>query len=90
MKADRSYQCFLCDIPKGSAAIIEEIRLPKLFGDYLMRIGIEPGTVIRVSRESPLGGPHIYLVQGTEIAIRRETARQIVVRVTDFPGAEDA
>ncbi len=90
MKADRSYECLLCEIPKGSAAIIEEIRLPKLFGDYLMRIGIEPGTVIRVSRESPLGGPHIYHVRGAEIAIRRETARQILVRVTDFSGAADA
>ena len=90
MKADRSYECLLCDIPKGSSAIVEEIRLPKLFGDYLMRIGIEPGTVIQVSRESPLGGPHIYLVQCAEISIRRETARQILVRVTDFPGAEDA
>lgn len=90
MKVDRSYECLLCDVPKGSSAIIEEIRLPKLFGDYLVRIGIELGAVIQVSRESPLGGPHIYLVQGAEIAIRRETARQILVRVTDFPGAADA
>ncbi len=47
----------------------------------MMDLGILPGTSIEAELVSPLGDPTAYLVRGALIALRREQARQITVRV---------
>jgi Fe2+ transport system protein FeoA len=45
-----------------------------------MRVGFVPGVQVKFSRRAPMGDPSVYSVDGTEIALRAETASRIMVR----------
>jgi Fe2+ transport system protein FeoA len=70
----------LIDLELGEAATIDHISLPPADEHFLMRIGLVPGAQVRFSRRAPLGDPSVYSVDGTEIALRAETARHIMVQ----------
>jgi len=70
----------LTDLAVGEAATIDHISLPPGDQQFLMRIGFVPGVQVRFSRRAPLGDPSVYSVDGTEIALRAETASHIMVR----------
>ena len=70
----------LTDLAVGEAATIDHISLPPGDQQFLMRIGFVPGVQVRFSRRAPLGDPSVYSVDGNEIALRAETASQIMVR----------
>ena len=70
----------LIDLAAGEAATIDHISLPPADEHFLMRIGLVPGAQVRFSRRAPLGDPSVYSVDGTEIALRAETARHIMVQ----------
>jgi ferrous iron transport protein A len=70
----------LTDLEQGETAIIDSILLAPEDQHFLMRIGLVPGVRIAFSRRAPLGDPIIYSVDGTEIALRFETARSIAVQ----------
>ncbi len=72
----------LTDLGPGETAIIDSIALPLEDQHFLMRIGLVPGVHIAFSRCAPLGDPIVYSVDGTEIALRVETARSITVQLT--------
>ncbi len=69
----------LIDLELGEAGTIDHLALPPAEEHFLMRIGFVPGAQIRFSRRAPLGDPSVYSVDGTEIALRSETARHIMV-----------
>lgn len=46
----------------------------------LFEMGLVPGTVVRVTRRAPLGGPLEVAVRGTRLVLRRADARAFVVR----------
>jgi len=46
----------------------------------LMELGFVPGTQITAGRSAPGGDPQVFQVDGSEIALRRETARRLTVR----------
>jgi ferrous iron transport protein A len=46
-----------------------------------MELGFLPGTRITAGRSAPGGDPRVFQVDGSEIALRRETARHLTVRV---------
>ena len=70
----------LIDLELGEAGTIDHISLPPGDQQFLMRIGFAPGAQVRFSRRAPLGDPSVYSVDGTEIALRAETASHIVVK----------
>ena len=70
----------LIDLELGEAGTIDHISLPPADEHFLMRIGLVPGAQIRFSRRAPLGDPSVYSVDGTEIALRAETARHIMIQ----------
>jgi ferrous iron transport protein A len=70
----------LTDLAMGEAGTIDHIALPPGDQQFLMRIGFVPGAQVRFSRRAPLGDPSVYAVDGTEIALRAETANYIMVR----------
>jgi len=70
----------LIDLELGEAGTIAHISLPPADEHFLMRIGLVPGAQIRFSRRAPLGDPSVYSVDGTEIALRAETARHIMIQ----------
>ena len=70
----------LTDLAMGEAGTIDHISLSPGDQQFLMRIGFVPGAQVRFSRRAPLGDPSVYAVDGTEIALRAETANHIMVR----------
>jgi len=76
----------LMDLRQGDAAILDGIDLPTEDARRLMELGFLPGTQITAGRSAPGGDPQVFQVDGSEIALRRETARRLKVR---FIGAPD-
>jgi Fe2+ transport system protein FeoA len=70
----------LTDLELGETGIIDHISLPPDDQQFLMRIGFVPGVQVGFSRRAPLGDPSVYSVDGTEIALRAETACHIIVK----------
>jgi ferrous iron transport protein A len=70
----------LIDLEVGERGTIDHISLPPADQQFLMRIGFVPGAEISFSRRAPMGDPSVYSVDGTEIALRVETASHIFVQ----------
>jgi Fe2+ transport system protein FeoA len=70
----------LMDLRKGDAAILEGIDLPAEDARRLMELGFVPGTRITAGNSAPGGDPRVFQVDGSEIALRRDTARRLTVR----------
>jgi len=45
----------------------------------LMQMGMIPGCIVEAAHVAPAGDPTVYRVDGTEIALRRETTLNITV-----------
>jgi ferrous iron transport protein A len=71
----------LCDLPQGVHAIIHEIHLAASAAEQVMLFGFMNGVEVVSGQCGPGGDPRVYRLDGTEVAIRRETARHIMVRI---------
>jgi DtxR family Mn-dependent transcriptional regulator len=49
----------------------------------LLDLGVVPGTEIRIALENPMNDPRGYWIRGSVIALRREQADKIKVRIED-------
>lgn len=67
----------LSDLEPGENAVIEQVALPEEERQLLIRFGFFDGAEVRCSRRAPLGDPIVYLLDGSEIALREETACRI-------------
>jgi ferrous iron transport protein A len=70
----------LMELRRGDAAILDGIDLPTDDARRLMELGFVPGIQITAGRSAPGGDPQVFQVDGSEIALRRETARHLRVR----------
>lgn len=70
----------LVDLRRGDDAILERIDLPGEDARRLMELGFVPGTRVTAGLSAPGGDPQVFQVDGSEIALRRETARKLKVR----------
>jgi ferrous iron transport protein A len=50
-----------------------------------MELGFLPGARITAGLSAPGGDPRVFRVDGSEIALRRETARRMTVRLEKAP-----
>ena len=71
----------LVDLRRGDAAILDGIDLPSEDARRLMEMGFLPGMRITAGRSAPGGDPRVFEVDGSEVALRRETARRMKVRL---------
>ena len=69
----------LMDVPLGQAVELERIAAPDEEVEPLLERGILPGCRLHRIRNSPAGDP-IISVEGTLLALRRESAAQLFVR----------
>lgn len=69
----------LMDVPLRQTVELERIDAPNEEVEPLLERGILPGCRLRRVRNSPAGDP-IISVEGTLLALRRESAVQIFVR----------
>ncbi len=69
----------------GAVGIVEELTLPDEVQHHLMHMGFVPEARVLAVRRAPTGDPTVYAIDGFEIALRRETARGILISVQN-PG----
>lgn len=67
----------LNELDLGELGIVASIDLPQGDSRRLMELGFLPGAPVEYVRRSPFGDPRVFLVDGTEIALRRETALHV-------------
>jgi ferrous iron transport protein A len=73
----------LLDLRRGDAAILDGIDLPGEEARRLMELGFLPGARVTAGFSAPGGDPRVFQVDGSEIALRRETARRLRTRRAD-------
>ena len=67
-------------LKRGESGILDRIELPEPDARRLMEMGFLPGHTVVPARSAPGGDPRVYQVDGSEIALRRETARHLILR----------
>jgi ferrous iron transport protein A len=70
----------LADLEEDGEGVVDNIDLPDELAGRLMELGFVPGHRVSVGRSAPGGDPRVFRVDGSEIALRRETSRCIYVR----------
>jgi ferrous iron transport protein A len=73
----------LDDLVPGASAVLARIDLPEADATRLMEIGFLPGARIVAARSAPGGDPRVFRVDGTEFALRRDTARHLLVEIAE-------
>ena len=76
-----SFSGTLMDLRRGDAGILDRIDLPGDDARRLMELGFLPGTRVTAGRSAPGGDPQVFQVDGSEIALRRETAKRVMVKL---------
>jgi len=67
----------------GVTARLERLDLPEDVALRLMELGFLPGHSIVPAGSAPGGEPRVYRVDGSEVALRRETASHMYVSTSD-------
>lgn len=71
----------LDDLPAGCAGELTELRVAADIGARLMEMGFVPGARVVATYSAPSGDPRVFEVDGSAIALRRETARRLLLRI---------
>jgi len=70
----------LADLPMGQRCILDRLDLPLEIARRLMELGFLPGNEITPARRAPGGGPRVFRVDGSEVALRHDTAARLYIR----------
>jgi ferrous iron transport protein A len=70
----------LAQLREGESGTLDSLDLPEDVARRLMELGFLPGHVIVPARSAPGGEPRVYRVDGSEVALRRETASRLILR----------
>lgn len=70
----------LMDLKQGESGILDRLDLPEDDARRLMELGFVPGHSITPGHSAPGGDPRVFRVDGSEVALRRETARKLILR----------
>ena len=70
----------LAQLPEGESGVLDRLDLPDDIARRLMELGFLPGHIIVPARSAPTGDPRVYRVDGSEVALRRETASHLILR----------
>ncbi len=79
----------LDDLAPGTTATVEELRCEEPDAVRLMELGFIPGVAVSCQRAVPLGDLAVYQVEGSQIALRRETAARILLSETPERGGDE-
>ncbi len=70
----------LAELPPGQRCILDRLDLPEDIARRLMELGFLPGTEVVPGRRAPGAGPRVFRVDGSEVALRQETAAHLYIR----------
>lgn len=76
----------LTELRRGEHGILDRIDLPEDDARRLMEIGFLPGHTVTPAHSAPGGDPRVFRVDGSEVALRRETARKLILRASTAQG----
>jgi len=71
----------LAELSEGESAGVVALDLPDAIAQRLMELGFLAGCRVTALRPAPGGDPRVFEVDGSEVALRRETARRIHVEI---------
>src|SRR5579884_1126960 len=78
----------LADLRPGEEGVLDRLDLPEDLARRLMELGFLPGHAVVRAHSAPGGDPRVFRVDGSEVALRRETASRLHVRKNELrPGA---
>ena len=70
----------LTALKRGESGILDRIELPEEDAQRLMELGFLPGHSVTRAHSAPGGDPRVFQVDGSEVALRRETALHLILR----------
>ena len=70
----------LTELEPGEAGVLARLDLPAEDAQRLMEMGFIPGHSITRGLSAPGGDPRVFRVDGSEVALRRETAMRLILR----------
>lgn len=76
----------LAQLRVGERGILDRLDLPEDLARRLMELGFLPGHEVVPARMAPGGGPRVFRVDGSEVALRHDTATKLMVH-RPSPGA---
>jgi len=76
----------LAELAAGTEGILDRIDLPEDIARRLMELGFLPGNPVVPARLAPGGGARVFRVDGSEIALRHDTAARLFLRSTPESG----
>lgn len=79
-KRDNASPATLLELREGEHGILDCLELPEDIAHRLMELGFLPGSRVVAARSAPGGDPLVFRVDGSEIALRRETAVHLKLR----------
>jgi ferrous iron transport protein A len=70
----------LTELKPGEEGVLEKLDLPEDDAQRLMEMGFVPGHAVTRGLSAPGGDPRVFRVDGSEVALRRETARRLILK----------
>ena len=70
----------LTELKPGESGVLEKLDLPEDDARRLMEMGFVPGHSVTRGLSAPGGDPRVFRVDGSEVALRRETALRLLLR----------
>src|SRR5262249_9793818 len=70
----------LTELKRGESGILDRLDLPDEDARRLMELGFIPGHAVVPAHSAPGGDPRVFRVDGSEVALRRETAMRLLLR----------
>jgi ferrous iron transport protein A len=78
----------LVELREGERGVLDRLDLPEDVSRRLMELGFVPGNAVTAALSAPGGDPRVFRVDGSEIALRRETAARLRLRPTSSAAAD--
>lgn len=70
----------LTHLKRGESGVLDRLELPEDDARRLMELGFVPGHTVTSAHQAPGGDPRVFRVDGSEVALRRETAQHLILR----------
>jgi len=70
----------LTELKRGESGVLDRLDLPEDDARRLMELGFLPGHAVVPAHAAPGGDPRVFRVDGSEVALRRETAIRLILR----------
>ena len=75
----------LAGLARGEEGILDRLDLPEDESRRLMELGFLPGASVVAAMSAPGGDPRVFRVDGSEVALRMETSRRMLLRTGSTP-----